>query len=98
MKGQNIIVPVIGPMAHSSSDLQLITKTILDTEPWERDTGVIPLPWRGEKQAEIRQRAGTSGLCFGVMRWDGVIMVHPPVLRGIEMTIDKLRAEGHEVC
>ena len=98
MKGQNIIVSVIGPMAHSPSDLQLLTKTILDAEPWERDTGVIPLPWRDEKQAEIRQRARASGLCFGIMKWDGVIMVHPPVLRAIEVTIGKLRAAGHEVC
>ena len=90
MEGQNIIVPVIGLMAHTPSDLQLITKTLLDAEPWERDPGVIPLPWRDEKQAK--------GLSFGVMRWDGVIMVHPPVLRAIEMTIGKLRAEGHEVC
>ena len=97
MRGQNIIVPVIGLMAHSPSDLQLITKTLLDAEPWERDPGVITLPWRDEKQAKIQERARTSGLCFGVMTWDGVIMVHPPVLRAIAMTIGKLRAEGHEV-
>ena len=98
MEGQNIIVPVIGPIAHSPSDLQLMMETLLGSKPWERDPVVIPLPWRREEQEEVRRRARTSGLCFGVMRWDGVIKPHPPLRRTIEKTIGKLRAEGHEVC
>ena len=98
MEGQNIIVSVVGPIAHSSSDLQLMMETLLGSKPWEYDPVVIPLPWRGEEQAEVRRRARTSGLCFGVMRWDGVIKPHPPIRRAIEKTVAKLRAEGHEVC
>lgn len=98
MEGQNNIVSVIGPITHSPLDLQLMIKTLLDAKPWQRDPRVIPLPWRNEEQLEVQQRARSSGLCFGVLMWDGVIMPHPPIRRAIRKTVAKLRANGHEVC
>ena len=97
MEGQNIVASVIGPIAHSPSDLQLLVKALVDLKPWEHDPAVVPLPWRGEEQAELWCRTRTSGLCFGVMAWDGVVMPHPPIQRVINETVAKLRAKGHEV-
>ena len=98
MEGQNIVSSVIGPIAHSNSDLQLLVETLLDAKPWERDPGVLPLPWRSEVQAHIRRQVAESRLCFGVMRWDGVVMPHPPIQRAIDETVVKLKMKGHEVC
>lgn len=89
MEGQNIVASVIEPIAHSPSDLKLMVETLLNVKPWERDPGVVPLPWRSEEQAEVRRRAAESRLCFGVMRWDGVVMPHPPIQRAVEETVAK---------
>lgn len=97
MEGQNIVSSVIGPIAHSAADLELMVRVLLDTEPWRLDPKVIKLPWRGEEQADIHERAATSGLCFGVMAWDGMVMPHPPIQRAIAGTVEKLKARGHEV-
>ncbi len=97
MEGQNIVPSVMGPIAHSPADLGFITKLILDAEPWQSDPQVIKLPWRSEEQTEIRERAKTSGLCFGVMKWDGLVMPHPPIQRVIEEMVEKLKKQGHEV-
>ncbi|KAK0515032.1 hypothetical protein JMJ35_002411 [Cladonia borealis] len=97
MEGQNIVESVVGPIAHRPSDLQLMMETLLSSKPWERDPCVLPLPWREIEQVEIGRRARTSGLCFGVMRWDGMVMPHPPILQAIDKIVTRLRENGHEV-
>lgn len=97
MEGQNIVPSVMGPIAHSPGDLELITKVILNAEPWQSDPQVVKLPWQSQEQDEIREKAKSSGLAFGVMKWDGMVMPHPPIQRGLEETIEKLKKQGHEV-
>ena len=74
-----------------------MARVLLDTELWKLDPKAIRLPWRGDEQADIHERAATSGLCFGVMGWDGIVMPHPPIQRAIVGTVEKLKARGHEV-
>ena len=97
MAGQNIVPSVIGPIGHCLSDLELMTRTILSAEAWSQDPQVLPLRWREEDQENIRMRAKTSKLCFGVMKWDGMVMPHPPILRAINQAVEKLRSCGHQV-
>lgn len=97
MEGQNIVPSVVGPIGHSPSDLQLMVEMLLNAKPWEHDPTVVPLPWQGEKQAEVQRRARSPGLCFGVMWWDGVVAPHPPIQRVMEEIVAKLKEKGHEV-
>lgn len=44
--GQESIRCVIGPLANSLTDLKLVQKTIIDQEPWEEETSLVPLTWK----------------------------------------------------
>lgn len=44
--GQESIRCVIGPLANSVSDLTLFQKSVIDQEPWEEETSLVPLPWK----------------------------------------------------
>jgi amidase len=44
--GQESIRCVIGPLANSLADLKLVQKTIIDQEPWEEETSLVPLRWK----------------------------------------------------
>jgi amidase len=46
---------------------------------------------------EVHIRAKSQGLSFGMLKFDGVVMPHPPVLRAMDELKAKLQAAGHEV-
>lgn len=46
--GQESIRGIVGPLGQSIDDLWLFEKTALDQGPWEIDTAMVPVPWRGE--------------------------------------------------
>jgi amidase len=98
MEGQETVPSVIGPLAHNVADLRFLFKSICQTQPWHDDPKVLPLPWRADEEEKSRDSIKEGGLTFGVIKWDGVVMPHPPVQRAIQETISKLKAQGHEVC
>ncbi len=44
--GQESIRCVISPLANCVADMALFQKTILDQEPWDEETSLVPLPWK----------------------------------------------------
>lgn len=88
--GARGIAPAIGPMCHSVRDMDLICKTATDAGPWNLDPLVISMPWK--HQPEI-----SGNVVIGLLKFDGVVMPHPPILRGLEEAAAKLRKAGHEV-
>lgn len=74
------------------SSLRYVFKSLIDLEPWHYDPEVTPLPWREEE--EIREGAPLS---FGFTAFDGIVMPHPPIQRGLDMVTKALRASGHEL-
>lgn len=90
VRGSRAIAAAIGPMCHSIRDVELLCKVVTDAEPWLQDHGVVALPWKPRP-------AISPKLTIGVMTFDGVVMPHPPVLRGVNETVKKLKAAGHEV-
>jgi Asp-tRNA(Asn)/Glu-tRNA(Gln) amidotransferase A subunit family amidase len=45
--GQESIRGVVGPLASLSlEDLELFQRVVLDQEPWDVDTSLVPLPWK----------------------------------------------------
>ena len=87
--GQITINLSCGPICRSIEDLELLTK-IINAHPLNRyDPSATPVPWRNLDVAGGK-------LAVGLMKWDGVVMPHPPVLWALEHTKQILKNAGHE--
>lgn len=90
VSGGRAIAAAIGPMCHSVRDVELICRIVTEANPWEEDPGVVQMRWT--------VRPSLPGkLTIGLMKFDGVVMPHPPILRGLDEAAARLRAAGHEV-
>ncbi|KAJ5383795.1 Amidase [Penicillium concentricum] len=102
MDGQGTILSVIGPIAPTARSLTLLFKAVLSQKPWLYDPLALELPWRDEVVQETRAliekaRSGSSTLAFGIMKYDGVALVHPPIARGLKIVEKTLKRLGHRV-
>ncbi|KAJ5548198.1 hypothetical protein N7513_005432 [Penicillium frequentans] len=102
MDGQNSILSVIGPLAPTARSLTFLFKAVLSQEPWYHDPLVLELPWRDEivqETCSLIKRAGTGvpSLAFGLMNYNGVGRIHPPIARGMKLVEQTLRRLGHKV-
>ncbi|KAJ4341944.1 Acetamidase [Ascochyta clinopodiicola] len=97
MEGQETVHSVVGPIAHSASDLRLFLTSVLHEEPWNYDSKVVPLPWRYDQEKAVKAKLGSSGLTVGYYKCDGNVLPHPPILRGIELVLDVLKQNNHRV-
>jgi len=68
---------------------ELFAKAVMDTEPWNDDPQILPIPWR---KVELPEK-----LCFGMIVDDTLCKPTPPVLRGLAETKAALEAAGHRV-
>jgi len=76
-------------MGHSPRDLKLYSKTIVDTRPWLVDPKIVPIPWRSIELP--------SQLSFAVIKTNNIVNPLPPISRGLNITIEKLKEAGHEI-
>lgn len=102
MDGQNSVLSVVGPLAHSVATLRLMVKSLLTLEPWLRDPLVVEIPWREDREREILDLIGakdtqTPKLAFGIMRHDQVVNPQPPIRRALDIVEKVLKNLGHEV-
>ncbi|KAF8425288.1 amidase signature domain-containing protein [Tirmania nivea] len=95
LEGQETVHSVCGPIAHSIEDLKLFITSVLQQEPWRYDSKVIPLPWRHEEEGVIQFKISSGELTLGFFNCDGVVLPHPPILRGVDMVVSTLRENGH---
>lgn len=64
--GQESIHGVVGPMGPASiEDLELFQKAIIDQEPWNDETSLVPLPWKTVTP--------TRDITVGIMWDDGYV-------------------------
>ncbi|KAM0230877.1 hypothetical protein ACHAPO_008933 [Fusarium lateritium] len=90
MTGQVTVRDSAGPICHSIDDVRLFTEVIGSHQAQHRyDTNSVPMPWR---KVSLPRK-----LAVGIMKWDGVVMPQPPVLRAIEHTKNVLLSAGFEV-
>ncbi|KAL4803953.1 amidase signature domain-containing protein [Aspergillus unguis] len=88
--GQESILGVVGPLASQSvEDLELFQRAVLDQEPWDEETALVPVPW---KTAEP-----TKDITVGIMWDDGCAHPHPPVTRALKHAKERLQAVGVRV-
>ncbi|KAL1800105.1 hypothetical protein ACET3X_000447 [Alternaria dauci] len=79
-----------GPLAHSMRDIELFFSAVSAQQPWQMDPDVVPSPWSSLSATRKKLR-------IGVVRRDGVIEPHPPILSLLDEVKDKLQKSGTEV-
>uniref|UniRef100_A0A060SX79 amidase n=1 Tax=Blastobotrys adeninivorans TaxID=409370 RepID=A0A060SX79_BLAAD len=89
MPGQEGIPAVYSPMTRTLPDLTFFLRTIINMKPWEYDYSVHPIPW---KDVTLPKK-----LKIGVIYNDGVVTPSPACARALDMTVDALKKQGHEV-
>ncbi|KAJ5571881.1 hypothetical protein N7535_005541 [Penicillium sp. DV-2018c] len=88
--GQETIRGVVGPMSTSSiEDLVLFQKAVLEQEPWEIETSLVPVPWKSVPP--------TKDMTVGIMWDDGCVRPHPPITRALRHAKEKLLSAGIKV-
>ncbi|KAF8221180.1 amidase [Tricholoma matsutake] len=96
MEGQDSIISVFGPLAHSMGALKAFTQGVISQQPWLKDPFVHRKVW-DERAYALSEHGGGKRLCFAVMWDDGHVVPHPPIIRGLDMTRKALLAAGHKV-
>ncbi|KAF1351289.1 amidase signature domain-containing protein [Delphinella strobiligena] len=94
MPGQEGIPSVFSPMTRTLHDLQYFTRAFIQTEPWNFDNTVHPIPWRQDISDTYTEK---KKLRIGVMRTDGVIDPAPACARALQMTVSALQHQGYDV-
>lgn len=89
--GEEQIIPVIGPLSTTIEGIKLFMKTILDQKPWIIDPSLVHMPWKTEDLLSTAP-SGKRKLRIGVLSDDGVVKPHPPLLRGIDTVVSKLKS------
>ncbi|CAE7031818.1 hypothetical protein P3342_006703 [Pyrenophora teres f. teres] len=79
-----------GPLAHSMRDIELFFSAVSAQQPWTVDADVAPLPWTPSSSLPKKLR-------IGIVRRDGVIDPHPPILRVLDEVKSKLQNSGVQV-
>ncbi|EWY85605.1 hypothetical protein FOYG_12746 [Fusarium oxysporum NRRL 32931] len=102
--GQDTYRSAIGFMATSIDALEVMFKAVLGREPWLKDPAIIPIPFRQDVAESYQRRADDKGnaklgerpLKMGVLWRDGMVGLHPPVLRGLKVVVEALKKAGHK--
>ncbi|RLV92880.1 hypothetical protein JA1_002882 [Spathaspora sp. JA1] len=90
--GQESVPAVLGPLGRSVEDIGLWMDSYINQgKPWELDASLLPMPWRKVEKPSIKD------LTIAVIRDDGLVRVSPPVRRGLNETVEKLRAAGVKI-
>ncbi|EUC62870.1 glutamyl-tRNA(Gln) amidotransferase subunit A [Rhizoctonia solani AG-3 Rhs1AP] len=92
-KGKENTHMVIGPMAHSSRDLELFCRVISSYEPWNIDPTTLTIPWN----SSLTEPEPGRKLVIGILVDDGVVAPHPPIVESMQKVRDALVVAGHEV-
>ncbi|CAN3362185.1 hypothetical protein DICA2_E01530 [Diutina catenulata] len=81
-RGSQSILSVTGPITRSLKMADLFMKSIIGAKPWLRDPALAPIEWKAPGQKKKFR--------VGFVEWDGNVMPHPPILRGIREVREKL--------
>lgn len=92
-KNQKYIAPPVGgPLTTSLSSLEFFMDMLLESDPWNIDPQLIPIPWRKELA-----QAPEKKLKIGFVYDDGIVKPQPPAERAARELAQSLQEAGHEV-
>lgn len=80
---------VVGPMANSMEDIELLFNSIIKSNPWKYDNNSIPMP--------LKLVDHKKSLKIGYIVQDDLFPVHPTVKKFVNDAVQKLKAAGHDV-
>ncbi|OHW96484.1 fatty-acid amide hydrolase [Colletotrichum incanum] len=89
--GQESIRCILGPLANSVADIQLFEDVVLNQDPWDEETSLVPLPWKKIEPYKPGQ------FTVGVIWDDGMVHPHPPITRALHYAVKKLKEFGVNV-
>ncbi|RTE69442.1 hypothetical protein BHE90_016170 [Fusarium euwallaceae] len=89
--GHESIRCVVTPLANDIADIAYFQQALLQQEPWEYETSLVPMLWK-----KVNNPA-PEGMTIGVMWDDGMVHPHPPVTRALKDAVAKLRASGCKI-
>ncbi|EKG17739.1 Amidase [Macrophomina phaseolina MS6] len=87
------IVPLAGPLATTTRDCVLLLRSVIDSDPWLLDDGVLNVPWRALPPPTTS--TSTRSLRLGLITEDPTTPLHPPVLRALRTASAALTTAGH---
>jgi Asp-tRNA(Asn)/Glu-tRNA(Gln) amidotransferase A subunit family amidase len=76
-------------------DIELFFRAASEQKPWTVDADVIPSPW--QSLSSVSESGQRRKLRVGVVRRDGVMEPHPPILRLMDEVSAKMGKAGIEV-
>ncbi|EKM56949.1 uncharacterized protein PHACADRAFT_254364, partial [Phanerochaete carnosa HHB-10118-sp] len=85
-------IQTASPMAKSLDDLQAFWERVVKMKPWEYDHTCVPIPWRSVDFVSEGRKPK-----WGVIWNDGLITPTPACKRALQLAVDALRQQGHEV-
>lgn len=83
------LAPAFGPIGRTLADCQFFLEVMSRLQPWSYDAAITPYAFRYPNKGKM--------LSIGVLRCDGIVMPHPPVLDVVDDIAERLRNEGHRV-
>ncbi|GAV55902.1 hypothetical protein ZYGR_0AZ00730 [Zygosaccharomyces rouxii] len=88
-KGQESVVPTMGPLARSASELNtFMDHYVNDGKPWAHDPSCVPLPWNTSPELPAKIRVG-------VLFSDGIVTPFPAVTRAMHEVVENLEKNPH---
>lgn len=75
-------------MANSIASLEVLMKAFAESSTHLLDASILPLGWN---PVTLPKK-----LRIGIMRHNGIVKAHPPMIRAIDEVAHKLEAAGHE--
>lgn len=79
--GSESILSVTGPMTRSLKLLNLIMDVIIGAKPWLVDPTLASIAWKP---------TSTKTFKIGILDYDGVVMLQPPIKRALDIVKEKL--------
>ncbi|KAJ7446418.1 general amidase [Mycena galericulata] len=96
LEGADSVLSVLGPLCNSLEGIKTFIKAVISEQPWLKDPLIIRKKWSDEEYGLI-DHGGGGKLCFAIMWDNGVVVPHPPIKRGLEITKKALLDAGHQV-
>ncbi|KZT51752.1 amidase, partial [Calocera cornea HHB12733] len=96
LEGFETVPSVLGPMSHSVAALKVFARALVEARPWDKDPVVVRKPWNAREE-RLEEHGDGKKMCFGILWDDGLVRVHPPVWRALQMAKEAVERAGHKV-
>jgi amidase len=86
----------LGPLSNTLAGIKAFMKIVIESQPWLKDPLAMRKRWSDDEYGLVDHGQGKE-LCFAILWDDGLVVPHPPIIRGLEMTKKALLEAGHHV-